>query len=130
MAHFDGEFLRMNHYGDVITGALSSQITGASIFPWTVQAHIKEKMLRFSGFRDGNSQVTGEFALKRDSNAENVSIWWRHHSNHRLDGVESLRNHATHDLISKLEAVWALEHTVEWDKLVKIRCFSVFSNKN
>ena len=27
----------------------------------------------------GNSPVTGEFPAQRASNAENVSIWWRHH---------------------------------------------------
>ena len=27
----------------------------------------------------GNSRVTGEFPAQRTSNAENVSIWWRHH---------------------------------------------------
>ena len=29
--------------------------------------------------RAGNSPVTGEFPAQRASNAENVSIWWRHH---------------------------------------------------
>ena len=28
---------------------------------------------------EGNSPVTGEFLAQRASNAENVSIWWRHH---------------------------------------------------
>ena len=32
-----------------------------------------------TGLRDGNSLVTGEFPAQRASNAENVSIWWRHH---------------------------------------------------
>ena len=27
----------------------------------------------------GNSSVSGEFPAQRASNAENVSIWWRHH---------------------------------------------------
>ena len=27
----------------------------------------------------GNSPVTGEFPAQKASNAENVSIWWRHH---------------------------------------------------
>ena len=30
-------------------------------------------------FCEGNSPVTGEFPAQRDSNVENVSIWWRHH---------------------------------------------------
>ena len=28
---------------------------------------------------EGNSPVTGEFPAQKSSNAENVSIWWRHH---------------------------------------------------
>ena len=34
---------------------------------------------RFTGLCEGNSSVTGEFPAQRASNAENVSIWWRHH---------------------------------------------------
>ena len=30
-------------------------------------------------FVRGNSPMTGEIPAQRDSNAENVSIWWRHH---------------------------------------------------
>ena len=32
-----------------------------------------------TGLCAGNSPVTGEFPAQRASNAENVSIWWRHH---------------------------------------------------
>ena len=32
-----------------------------------------------TGIRVGISPVTGEFPTQRASNAENVSIWWRHH---------------------------------------------------
>ena len=32
-----------------------------------------------SGLCEGNSPVTGEFPAQNDSNAENFSIWWRHH---------------------------------------------------
>ena len=35
--------------------------------------------LRVTGLRAGNSPVTGEFPVQTASNAENVSIWWRHH---------------------------------------------------
>ena len=34
---------------------------------------------RVTGLCEGNSPVTGEFPSQKDSNAENVSIWWRHH---------------------------------------------------
>ena len=39
----------------------------------------KTSKLRVTGLYAGNSPVTGEFPVQRASNAENVSIWWRHH---------------------------------------------------
>ena len=39
----------------------------------------KASKLRITGLCEGNSPVTGEFPAQRASNAENVSIWWRHH---------------------------------------------------
>ena len=39
----------------------------------------KTSKLRVNGLCGGNSPVTGEFPAQRASNAENVSIWWRHH---------------------------------------------------
>ena len=39
----------------------------------------KPSKLRVIGLCEGNSPVTGEFPAQRTSNAENVSIWWRHH---------------------------------------------------
>ena len=35
--------------------------------------------LRVTGLCAGNSPGTGEFSAQMASNAENVSIWWRHH---------------------------------------------------
>ena len=35
--------------------------------------------LRVTGLWAGNSPVTGEFLTQKASNAENASIWWRHH---------------------------------------------------
>ena len=40
----------------------------------------KTSKLRVTGLWAGNSPVTGEFPAQRASNAENVSIWWRHHA--------------------------------------------------
>ena len=40
----------------------------------------KTSKLRVTGLGAGNSPVTGEFPAQRASNAENVSIWWRHHA--------------------------------------------------
>ena len=39
----------------------------------------KTSKLRVTDLCAGNSPVTGEFPAQRASNAENVSIWWRHH---------------------------------------------------
>ena len=44
----------------------------------------KPSKLRVSGLCAGNSPGTGEFPAQMASNAENVSIWWRHHAFHRL----------------------------------------------
>ena len=39
----------------------------------------KTSKLRVTGLCVGNSPGTGEFSAQTASNAENVSIWWRHH---------------------------------------------------
>ena len=39
----------------------------------------KTSQLRVTGLCVGNSPGTGEFPAQMASNAENVSIWWRHH---------------------------------------------------
>ena len=39
----------------------------------------KTSKLRVTGLCVGNSPVTGEFPEQMASNAENISIWWRHH---------------------------------------------------
>ena len=53
----------------------------------------KTSKLRVTGLCAGNSPVTGEFPAQMASNAENASIWWRHHdyndygSSHRKDSI-------------------------------------------
>ena len=42
----------------------------------------KTSKLRVTGLCAGNSPETGEFPAQMASNAENVSIWWRHHAFH------------------------------------------------
>ena len=46
-----------------------------------IRAQIKEKKskLRVPGLCEGNSPVIGEFTAQMASDAENISIWWRHH---------------------------------------------------
>ena len=60
-------------------GAIEFQITSLTIVYSTVYSK-KTPKLRVIGLCAGNSPVTGEFPAQRASNAENVSIWWRHHA--------------------------------------------------
>ena len=60
---------------------IASQITSLTIVYSTIYSGRSKKTskLRVTGLYVGNSPVTGEFPAQRASNAENVSIWRRHH---------------------------------------------------
>ena len=63
-------------------GAMASQITSIMIVYSTVHSGADQRKYQSSAslaFCEGNSPVTGEFPAKMARNAENVSIWWRHH---------------------------------------------------
>ena len=63
-------------------GEMAPQITSLTIVYWTVYSGTnqrKKSKLRVTGLCVGNSPATGEFPAQMVSNAENVSIWWRHH---------------------------------------------------
>ena len=57
----------------------------------------KTSKLCVTGLCEGNSPVIGEFPSQRASNAENVSIWWRHQE-HTISQVQwmvwCMSNHA------------------------------------
>ena len=60
--------------------AMASQITSpAIVYSSNYSGAKKTSKPRITGLCEGNSPVTGEFPPQGDSNAENVSIWWRHH---------------------------------------------------
>ena len=42
----------------------------------------KTSKFRVTGICVGNSPGTGDFPAQRASDAENVSVWWRHHATH------------------------------------------------
>ena len=69
------------HYNDVKMSAKASPITSLTIVFSTVYLHKSKKAskLRVTGLCAGNSPEAGEFSAKMASNAESVSIWWRHH---------------------------------------------------
>ena len=67
---------------DVIRSHMASQITSLMIVYTTVYSGAdKKKNIKAPRLLPlaGNSPVTGEFSAQRASNAENVSIWKRHH---------------------------------------------------
>ena len=69
------------HYNDVITGAIASQITSLTIVYSTVYSDTDQGKHQSSAslaFVPGIHR-TGEFPAQMASNAQNVSIWWRHH---------------------------------------------------
>ena len=76
--------ISLDHHNDVIMRAMASQITSLTIvYSTVIQAQIKENIKAPRHWPLwGNSPVTGEFPAQRASNAENVSIWWRHHVIH------------------------------------------------
>ena len=50
----------------------------------------KTSKIRVTGLCARNSPVTGEFPAQKASNAENVSIWWRHHEIWHLRNLRDL----------------------------------------
>ena len=77
-----GSYALKTHYGDVIMGAIASQITGPTVV-YSIRLFNrrskKTSKLRVTGLCAWNSPGTGEFPAQMTSNAESVSIWWRHH---------------------------------------------------
>ena len=76
-------------------GAMASQITSLTIVYSTVYSGAdqrKDQSFAFTGLCAGKSPGTGEFPAQMASNAENVSIWWRHHDIRRPN---SQRSHTT-----------------------------------
>ena len=74
-------------------GAMASQITSLTIVYSTVYSGADKKnpsKLRVTGLCAGNSPGTGEFPAQMASNAENVSIWWRHHVHMNRDKMEEI----------------------------------------
>ena len=73
------------HYSDVIMSTMASQFTELNsptsrVFTQPfIQAQINENIKALRHWPLWGWPVTGEFPAQRASNAENVSIWWRHH---------------------------------------------------
>ena len=61
--------MNLAHYDDVIMCVIASQITSLTIVYSTV----------YSGADQSKHQSSASLPAQRASNAENISIWWRHH---------------------------------------------------
>ena len=80
-------------------GMMASQITSLTVVYSTVYSWRRSKetsKLRVTGLCEGNSPLTDEFLAQMARNAENVSIWWRHHE----------RLHAYNDEAMQDEVEW------------------------
>ena len=64
----------------------------------------KTSELRVTGLCAGNSPETGEFPAQMASNAENVSIWWRHHAFQWSPRKQSAKCHYSHHFILPVSA--------------------------
>ena len=81
---------RVCHYNDVIKGPMASRITSLAIVYSAVYSGVdqeKTSKLRVTGLCAGNSPGTVEFPAQMASNAENASIWWRHHANNPCPSI-------------------------------------------
>ena len=70
------------HYNDVMVSTMASKFTSVSIVYSTVCSGEDQRKYQSSAslaFVRGNPLVTDGFPSQRASNADNVSIWWRHH---------------------------------------------------
>ena len=67
----------------------------------------KTSKLRVTGLCEGNSRVTGEFPSQRTSNAENVSIWWRHHEKPLSPAVRYRASATTQCKVDIMDIVFA-----------------------
>ena len=78
---------------------MASQITSLTIvylIDYSGADQRKHQSLRVTDLCGDNSPVTGECPAQMASNAENVSIWWRHHD---IDGfVQDCSNSSANSL--------------------------------
>ena len=72
----------INNYNDVIISAVASQITGVSIVYSTVGSDADQRKYQSSASVAFVRRIDRWLPHTKASNAENASIWWRHHVNH------------------------------------------------
>ena len=71
---------RIHHYNDVIMSLIASQISSLTIVYSTFYSGADQRKHQSASLASVRGiQRAGEFPAQRASNAENISIWWRHH---------------------------------------------------
>ena len=68
-------------------GMMASQITSLTIVYSTVYSDADQRKHQSSASPAFARGMTGEFPAQMASNAENVSIWWRHHETYNVCGT-------------------------------------------
>ena len=92
--------------------------------------HISKKIskLRVTGLSAGNSPVTDEFPAQMASNAENVSIWWRHHvSQTPLTVWRHSKWHAPPRFTNAIRQIKEGENYVQESQTILIRLYNLLS---
>ena len=84
----------------------------------------KTSKLRVTGLCEGNSPETGEFPAQMASNAENVSIWWRHHA---TDSHISHNSFADHRTVSLTSYAHCLRFSYVWYRSISFQSFRIIS---
>ena len=103
---------KVRYYNDVITGAIASQITSLTIVFSTFYSDADRRKYQ-------TSPVTGEFPAQMASNAENVSIQWRHRM-----AVDLLPVHWRHQLAYLFRCVdsflWRCSSWHNYPEIIKL----------
>ena len=89
----------------------------------------KASKLRVTGLYEGNSPGTGEFPPQMASNAEEVSIWWRHHEARLINKVARSLIHHIENRFRITGPLWGKSICHRWispDKKASNMGFDVF----
>ena len=119
--------LAIFHYGDVIISTIASYITSLTIVYSNVYWGADQRNIKAPRHWPlcGEFTGTGEFPAQRTSNAENVSIWWRHHVIFRCQHYYHHVNPVTSKWYISYEYHKIVFHCLPW----KITGLQFFINK-
>ena len=118
------------HYCGVIMGSMASLLTSLTSVYSTVHSGADQRKHQSSSslarLCAGNSPEAGDFPILMASNAENVSIRWRHHDIHKVKEHCTLKNNflgfvvactARHNFICKSRKFFPNIHIIDYDTL-------------